>query len=99
MARSYLPEAHTIYGYALQAARRSGDLAAEARALNGLGGIAMMKGRFGHAAGHFQAALERYGQCGDSEGEARVLHNLGVRASAAQRPVCGRLLPPSDHRP
>ncbi len=78
MNGSHLPEAHTIYGHALQAARRSGDPAAEAEALNGLGSIDMMKGRFPDAAGHYRAALERYRQCGDPAGQARVLRNLGI---------------------
>jgi DNA-binding SARP family transcriptional activator/Tfp pilus assembly protein PilF len=78
MAGSYLPEARTIYGHALQAARRSGDLAAEARALNELGGIGMIRGHFGDAAGHYRAALQRYRRCGDRAGEARVLRNLGI---------------------
>ena len=77
MVGSHLPEAHTIYGHALHAARRSGDPAAEAAALNGLGGIGIMNGHFREAAGHYRAALERYRQCGDCDGEARVLHNLG----------------------
>jgi tetratricopeptide (TPR) repeat protein len=75
---SHLPEAHTIYRNALHAARLSGDLAAEAGALNGLGGIAVMKGQARDAAGHYQAALERYRRCGDRAGEARALHNLGI---------------------
>ncbi len=75
---SHLSEAHTIYTHALQAARRSGDPAAEAEALNGLGGIGAMKGHFRDAAGHYQAALERYRQCGDRTGEARALGNLGI---------------------
>jgi DNA-binding SARP family transcriptional activator/tetratricopeptide (TPR) repeat protein len=78
MNGSHLPEAHTIYGHALQAARRSGDLAAEADALNGLGGIGIMKGQFRDAVGHYQAALERYRRCADREGEARVLYSLGL---------------------
>jgi tetratricopeptide (TPR) repeat protein/transcriptional regulator with XRE-family HTH domain len=78
MTGSHLPEAHTIYSHALQAARRSGDLAAEAGALNGLGGIGIMRGRFPDAAGHFQVALERYRRCGDRGGEGRVLRNLGA---------------------
>jgi DNA-binding SARP family transcriptional activator len=72
------PEALTIHGHALQAARQSGDLAAEADALNGLGGIDIMKGHFREAAGHYQAALDRSRQRGDRAGEARVLHNLGM---------------------
>jgi tetratricopeptide (TPR) repeat protein/transcriptional regulator with XRE-family HTH domain len=77
MTGSHLTEAHTIYSHALGAARRSGDLAAEAEALNGLGSIAGGKGQFRAAAGQYQAALERYRRCGDRAGEARVLHNLG----------------------
>jgi DNA-binding SARP family transcriptional activator/tetratricopeptide (TPR) repeat protein len=78
MTGSHLPEAHSIYGHALVAARRSGDLAGEASVLNGLGGIALMKGRFRDAAGHYLAALDAYCQCGDRAGEAKVLRNLGL---------------------
>jgi DNA-binding SARP family transcriptional activator/tetratricopeptide (TPR) repeat protein len=77
MTGSHLPEAFTIYGRALEAARRSGDLAAEADALNGLGGIGLMRGHFRDAAGYYRPALERYRRCGDRKGEARVLQNLG----------------------
>ncbi len=75
---NHLPEAGTICIRQLQAARQSGDLAAEASALNGLGRIATERGQFRDAAGHFQAALERYRRCGDRRGEAGALHNLGV---------------------
>jgi tetratricopeptide (TPR) repeat protein/transcriptional regulator with XRE-family HTH domain len=75
---SHLPEAQTIYRSQLHAARKSGDLAAEASALHGLGSIGIKKGHFRDAAGHYRAALERYRQCGDREGEARVLGNLGI---------------------
>jgi tetratricopeptide (TPR) repeat protein/DNA-binding XRE family transcriptional regulator len=77
MQGSHLPEAQTIYGYALHAARWSGDLAAEANALNGLGGIAMMRGHLQDAVGHYRTALERYRRCANRTGEARVLGNLG----------------------
>jgi DNA-binding SARP family transcriptional activator/tetratricopeptide (TPR) repeat protein len=75
---SHLAEAEIVYGHALEAARRSGDLAAEASALHGLGNTAGMTGRSRDAVGHFQTAVESYRQCGDRAGEARVLHNLGV---------------------
>jgi tetratricopeptide (TPR) repeat protein/DNA-binding XRE family transcriptional regulator len=75
---SHLPEADTIYGHALKSARRSSDLAAEASALNSLGGIAVRRGRFRDAAGHYQAALERYRRGGDLAGQAQVLQNLGL---------------------
>ncbi len=74
----HLPEADAIYGHGLRAARRSGDLAAEAEALNGLGGIGIMKGRFPDAAGHYRVALECYRQRGNRAGEAKVLRNLGI---------------------
>jgi tetratricopeptide (TPR) repeat protein/transcriptional regulator with XRE-family HTH domain len=78
MTGSHLPEAHTIYTHALQAARRSGNPAAEAEALNGLGGICVMNGRVRDAADNYRAALERYRQCGDRAGQARALANLGI---------------------
>jgi DNA-binding SARP family transcriptional activator/Tfp pilus assembly protein PilF len=77
MNGSHLPQATIIYDHALQAARASADIAAEAEALNGLGGIGIMKGRFREAADMYEAALERYRQCGDLTGRTRVLHNLG----------------------
>jgi tetratricopeptide (TPR) repeat protein/transcriptional regulator with XRE-family HTH domain len=75
---SHLPEAHAIYSHLLHAARRSGDPAAEASALHGLGSIRMKRGDFRDAAEHYQAALQRYRQLGDREGEAQVLRNLGT---------------------
>ena len=75
---SHLPEAQSIFGHALQAARLSGDVTAEASALNSLGSIAASKGRFRDAAGYFNAALELYRRYGDWSGEARALRNLGA---------------------
>jgi DNA-binding SARP family transcriptional activator len=60
MTGSHLPEAQTICGHALHAARESGDVAAEASALNGLGCIAEQRGRFRDAADIYQDALKRY---------------------------------------
>jgi tetratricopeptide (TPR) repeat protein/DNA-binding XRE family transcriptional regulator len=78
MTGSHVPQAQTIYGCALRAARGSGDLAAEAEALNALGSIGLKKGRYRDAASHYQAALECYRQCGDRASQARVLSNLGM---------------------
>jgi tetratricopeptide (TPR) repeat protein/DNA-binding XRE family transcriptional regulator len=78
MNGSYLPEALTIYCQARQAARLSGDLAAEADALNGLGGIGIVKGHFRSAAADYRAALELYRRRGNRAGEAAVLVNLGI---------------------
>jgi tetratricopeptide (TPR) repeat protein/transcriptional regulator with XRE-family HTH domain len=80
MTGSHLPEAHTIFRHALQAARRSGDIAAQAEALNGIGGIGFMNGHFRDAADNYRAALERYRQCDDFTGQARLLYNLGITA-------------------
>jgi DNA-binding SARP family transcriptional activator len=88
MNGSHLPEAQTIYSHALDAARRSGDPAAEAAALNGLGGVGTMGGHFRDAAGHYQAALERYRRCGDRAGQARVLQNLGGTEIQLHNPGC-----------
>ena len=73
--------ADTLHGHALRVARRSGDLIAEASALNGLGGIAMTRSRFREAAGHYRAALELYRDCGDRAGQGRALHNLALTES------------------
>ncbi len=78
MNGSHLPEAHTIYSHELHAARRSGDLVAQADALNGLGTIGVMRGRFGDAADNYRAALERYRLSGHHAGQARALGNLGI---------------------
>jgi tetratricopeptide (TPR) repeat protein/transcriptional regulator with XRE-family HTH domain len=78
MASSHLPEALTIYEHVLDAARRSGDPEAEADALNGLGGIDMMKGHFRDAAARYRAALQLHRQRGDRAGQAQVLRNLGI---------------------
>ncbi len=78
ISSGHLPEAQTIYRNALAAARLCGDLAAEAGALNGLGGIAVMKGQHREAARHYQVALEGYRRCSDRAGQGRALHNLGI---------------------
>jgi tetratricopeptide (TPR) repeat protein len=74
----YLPEATSIYRHIMRLARTSGDLAAEADAQRGLGGVNMMKGHFSEAIDNHRAALDLYRRCGNRLGEARVLHNLGM---------------------
>jgi tetratricopeptide (TPR) repeat protein/transcriptional regulator with XRE-family HTH domain len=78
MTGSHLPEVLTINRHALLAARQSSDPAAEASALNALGGMDFMRGRYRDAADRFRSALELYRRCGDRVGEARILHNLGI---------------------
>ncbi len=75
---SYFPEAITIHGHARTAARRAGDRAAEATALNALGSIDWHQGRYQPAAGQFQQALALFRQSGDRTGEGCALNNLGI---------------------
>ena len=71
------PEAVTIHGSALRAAREAGDRAAEAAALNNLGGLDLRQSHYQQAAGHLEQALELYRQARDPAGQARTLANLG----------------------
>jgi tetratricopeptide (TPR) repeat protein len=71
-------DALTVYGHARHAARQSGDVAAEAHALNGLGAANLRLGQHGSAAEHLQQALTLYSQAGDPLGQAYALGNLGI---------------------
>ena len=73
----HFPEATIIDNCARQAARLTGDRAAEAHALNGLGLVDQQQGRYQQAVSHLQQALALYRETGDRLGEARVLNNLG----------------------
>jgi tetratricopeptide (TPR) repeat protein/transcriptional regulator with XRE-family HTH domain len=75
---SHVPEGQTIYDHALQAARHSGDLVAEADALGNLAGVSFIRGHVRESIGPYMAALERYRQCGIRSSEAETLHNLGA---------------------
>ena len=74
----HFPEALAVHGYARLAASHSGDPAAEANAVNGLGGVAFRQGQHRLAAGHYRQALELHHLAGDQAGEARALRNLGM---------------------
>jgi DNA-binding SARP family transcriptional activator len=74
----HYPERVAIHTCARRAARRTGDRAAEARALTQLGIVDSLQGRCEQATGQFQQALALYRDSGDEFGEARVLSNLGV---------------------
>jgi DNA-binding SARP family transcriptional activator/Tfp pilus assembly protein PilF len=74
---AHTPEAVTIHGSARRAARDIGDQAAEAAALNNLGGLDLRQGHYQQAAGHLEQALELYRQVRDPAGQARTLSNLG----------------------
>jgi DNA-binding SARP family transcriptional activator/uncharacterized protein HemY len=75
---AYYQEAIAICTCARAAARETGDQAAEAEALNGLGLIDGQQDRYQKAAGHLRQALALYRQAGDRTGEARAQNNLGL---------------------
>jgi DNA-binding SARP family transcriptional activator len=72
------PEALTVFGHALAAARRTGDRAAEATALNEIGYVDWQQGRLQQSVDHFQQALALSRAAVDRAGEARALGNMGL---------------------
>jgi DNA-binding SARP family transcriptional activator len=74
----HLPEALTVFGHALSAARRTGDRAAEATALNYIGIVNMLQGRIEQSADHYRQALALSRAVGDQAGEARTLLNMSL---------------------
>jgi DNA-binding SARP family transcriptional activator len=74
----YYPEAITIHGHGLRAARRTGDAEAEVAAANALGIAYLRQGRRQPAANYFQQVLTRSRDAGNRPYEARALTNLGI---------------------
>jgi DNA-binding SARP family transcriptional activator/tetratricopeptide (TPR) repeat protein len=74
----HLAEARAIFSNSLVAARRTGDRAAEATALNQIGNIDAQQHRLQLAAEHHERALVLFRAAGDRTGEAQVLRNLGL---------------------
>ncbi len=74
----HFAEAISIHTHARRAARRTGDAAAEADALAGLGLVHGHQGRHLQATKCFRQALARYRQVGDHAGQARALNYLGL---------------------
>jgi DNA-binding SARP family transcriptional activator/Tfp pilus assembly protein PilF len=81
----HLPEARTVSSHALGTARRTGDGAAEAAALNQIGAVDGQQGRLQQAADHHQQALVLFRAVGDRAGEAITLSNLGIAETALDR--------------
>jgi DNA-binding SARP family transcriptional activator/tetratricopeptide (TPR) repeat protein len=71
-------EALIIHGHARDAARRTGDGAAEAVALTSLAMVDWRQGRFQQAAARLRHALALFGRAGDQTGAARASANLGM---------------------
>jgi len=64
------------YAAALEASRRAGVRSREARARNGLGGVAARRSDVARAAEHYTEALRVYREVGDAVGVASALNNL-----------------------
>jgi tetratricopeptide (TPR) repeat protein len=71
-------DALTMHAHARDAARRCGDGAAEAMALNDLGIVYQRLDRHEHAIEQHQLALARYGELADGIGEAKTRTILGA---------------------
>jgi DNA-binding SARP family transcriptional activator/tetratricopeptide (TPR) repeat protein len=84
-AGSYCQDAILIYTHARAAARRAGDPAAEATALNHVAGIYFQQSRYQQAADHLEQALALFRQIGDHGREADMLSNLVVICSVQGR--------------
>jgi tetratricopeptide (TPR) repeat protein len=74
----HLADADAVSVDALQAARLSGDLAAQADSLRNLGYTGLQRGDYRQAADKLRSALTLYHQIGDRCGQARTLSTLGV---------------------
>jgi DNA-binding SARP family transcriptional activator/Tfp pilus assembly protein PilF len=75
---SHFPEGLIIFSHALDAARRTGDRAAEAAVLTQIGNIGWQQSRFQQAGGHYRQAMALCREADDRAGGARVLGNLGL---------------------
>jgi DNA-binding SARP family transcriptional activator/Flp pilus assembly protein TadD len=68
----------SMYGQVLAAARRSGDRAAQAAALNNVCVVYLRQGSYDLARQHLSQALELTGEIGDRTGQAWAVGNLGL---------------------
>ena len=76
-AGGYYSQALNVYARTRDAARRTGDLPAEAHILVHVGVMVFTQGNSAEAAKCFRQALDLFQQAGDQVGEARALFNLG----------------------
>jgi DNA-binding SARP family transcriptional activator/tetratricopeptide (TPR) repeat protein len=74
----HLADSLTIHTHAREAARRTGDRTAEARALSELGSVHWSSGRHTQAADFYEQALAVFAGAGDRVGEARATIHLGA---------------------
>jgi tetratricopeptide (TPR) repeat protein len=85
-------DALAVHTHARDAARQTGDRAAEAQAILGLGAAHLRLGSHERAVAHLQRALALFRQAGDRVGIARALDNIGVieRRRGRYRPAADR---------
>jgi tetratricopeptide (TPR) repeat protein/transcriptional regulator with XRE-family HTH domain len=76
--RGHYAEAVILHGHGRRAAHKIADRTAEARALIGLGVVAIRQGRYQDATSHYQQALTLFRQAGDTSGVARAGCGLGI---------------------
>jgi DNA-binding SARP family transcriptional activator len=80
-----VPDARAVYAAALQAARQTGDVAAQADSLKYLGVTEIWQSHYQQATAKLGSALELYQQIGDRRGQAQALSNLGIAESRQSR--------------
>jgi len=79
-AVSHHTDAQVVYASALDSARQTGDLAAQAESLKNLGLVDIWQGHCQQAAERLGAALELYRRTVDRRGQSQTLGNLGIVA-------------------
>jgi DNA-binding SARP family transcriptional activator len=77
-AGGYYPDAIRIHRLACNAAQRTGDRLAEAKAMNHLGIAEFRRGHCQQAISHFNQALALFREAGDQTGQAQALGRLGL---------------------
>ncbi len=78
LSGGYFPEALSIFSHALDAARRTGDRAAEAAALTDIGSVNWQQARLQQAGDHHRQALALFRAAGVRSGEAKALNAIGL---------------------
>lgn len=74
---SHCADARAVHACALRSARQCGDRTAEGVALNALGGIDLLQGRYQQAGANQRAALAAFVESGDRANQAHALNSLG----------------------
>ncbi|WP_284744718.1 tetratricopeptide repeat protein [Amycolatopsis sp. RTGN1] len=78
LASRSVTDALAVHGYALHAARHTGDPTGQAHALTCLGFAQALLSRYGPAAEHLREALHLFRETGDPAEQARTLASLGA---------------------